>query len=483
MQSGRTAWLPDIAGKDKPVYLAIADRIAEDIRDGRLVPGQRLPPQRTLAGQLGLDFTTISRAYAEARRRGLLDARVGQGTFVRAAESPAATATATAAAAAERAEDGGFIDMTMNQPPLPEQPELLERVRRGMVQAAALTDLRDLLRYPDMAAGTRDRAAGLRWLGRRLPGLAAERLVVCPGTQSALLALLTLLALPGDTVCAEAVTYPGFKAAARQLGLTVAGVPLDERGLDPDALREAFRRHRPKALYCTPTLHNPTTATMDAERRQAIAALAREHGVPVIEDDIYGVLPTEAEPPIAALAPDMTFHLAGLAKCVAPGLRITYVAAPDARQAARLAGAQRATVLATPPLLAAVATRWIEDGTAGLMLDAIRTEATARQRLAAALLPAGHALAHPEGFHLWLRLPSPWTRGEFATHLRARGIAAVPSDAFAVTGPGSDPGSAAPPEALRICLGAPNGREETRRMLGILAEALDQTPAMAGGVI
>ncbi|BAI75149.1 transcriptional regulator (plasmid) [Azospirillum sp. B510] len=491
-------WQPDLSGRAKPVYLAIADALADDIAIGRLAAGQRLPPQRLLADRLGLDLTTVSRAYGEARRRGLLDARVGHGSFVSAQAGPARGAppdggpvppalSPTAPAAVSTAM---LIDMTMNQPPLPDAPELLDRVRRGLAEAMRRLDPQTLLRYPEagagLPAGEEDRAAGARWLGKRLPDLGdagrgdagtgdTGRIVVCPGTQSALLALLGMLTRPGDTVCTEALTYPGFKAIARQLGLRVVGVAMDCEGLDPDALSATVAAHAPKLLYCTPTLHNPTTATLPLERRAAIAAIARSHALPIIEDDIYGVLPQDAPPPIAALAPDMTFHVVGLAKCVAPGLRIAYVAAPDRRQATRLVAAQRATILGTPPIPAAVATRWIADGTADALLTAIRAEASARQRMARELLPAAALTTHGQAFHLWLTLPPGWTRGEFAAFLRGHGIAAAVSDMFLTGGPA--------PESLRICLGAPVGRADCRRMLDILADALDQSPALAGIVI
>ncbi len=483
MQPDQSLWVPEIEGRDRPVYLAIADAIAEDIRAGRLVPGQRLPPQRLLAERMGIDFTTVSRAYGEARHRGLIDARVGQGTFVRAL----ALTSAQAPRAPERSVStgtiptgpAGFVDMTMNQPPLPDAPGLLDRLHRGMAAVLSGTGLPAILRYPEAGdpngAPNADRAAGAHWLRRRLPDLPAERLLVCPGTQGALLALLTALARPGDTVCAEALTYPGFKAVAAQLGLRVVGVPMDADGIDPDALRAVLAQHRPKALYCMPTFHNPTTATMPLERRNAVVAAAREHGVPIIEDDIYGPLPTDPPRPLAALAPDITFHVSGLAKCVSPMLRIAYVVAPNARQALKLAAAQRATSLMASPLTSAIAHRWIADGTADAVLDAVRAEAVARRQLADSILPPRSFQSKREAFHLWLRLPDSWTRGEFATHLRTRGIAAVVSDTFATT--------SEIPEALRICLGAPIDRAETRRVLTILAEALDQLPVSAGVII
>ncbi|PWC44251.1 GntR family transcriptional regulator [Azospirillum sp. TSO22-1] len=470
MSPERSSWVPQIGNRDKPVYLAIADAIADDVRAGRLVPGQRLPPQRQLAERMGIDFTTVSRAYVEARHRGLVDARVGQGTFVRAPSATDRGGEGRSLAAATR-----VIDMTMNQPPLPASPVLLGRLREGMAAVVKRLEPRDMLHYPGVGDAQEDRAAGTAWLAARLPNVPVERLLVTPGTQGALLALLTALTRPGDTVCAEALTYPGFKAIAGQLGLRVVGVPMDGEGLDPVALRHALARHRPKALYCIPTFHNPTTATLPLERRHAVVAAAQEHGVPIIEDDVYGPLPANPPPPLAALAPEGVYHIAGLAKCLSPMLRIAYVVSPDARQTLRVAAAQRGTTLMASPLSAAIARRWIEDGTAGAVLDAIRAEAMARRALAESILPVDRIDTKPEAFHLWLRLPESWSRGEFTAHLRMRGIAAVGSDAFATT-----PDT---PDALRICLGAAADREATRQVLGIVADALDQLPSSAGVII
>ncbi len=78
-------WTPDLGASEKPRYLAIADIIDADVRSGRLAPGDRLPPQRKLASRLGIDFTTVARGYVEAQKRGLIESRVGQGSYVRAA--------------------------------------------------------------------------------------------------------------------------------------------------------------------------------------------------------------------------------------------------------------------------------------------------------------------------------------------------------------------------------------------------------------
>jgi DNA-binding transcriptional MocR family regulator len=456
-------WFPSISKKGGPLYLAIADAIAAEVAAGRFKEGARLPPQRSLAERLGIDFTTVSRAYAEAQRRGLVEGRVGQGTFVRASRRRAAGPL-----------PNGLVDMSMNLPPRFEDDALAARMWQGMADLRDSGGLDLLLRYQEPGGAASDRAAGAQWLLPRLPAISAERVLVCPGAQGALLAVTGLLAAPGEVICVEQLAYPGFRSLAAQLRIRLVGVKMDEEGLDPDSFDEICRREAPKALYCTPTLHNPTTATMSPERRQAVAAIARRHGVPMIEDDAYGPLPREPLLPLAAFAPELTYHVAGLAKTLSPALRIAYLAVPDTRAVNRVAGAIRATSAMASPISAAVATRWIEDGTAAGVLSAIRVETAARRSLASEILPPGAAIGHPESFHLWLPLNERWTRGEFAARLRAVGIGVVMSDAFAL---------ANPPEAVRLGLGAARTREELALGLQTIADLLDQSPAMSSMVV
>jgi DNA-binding transcriptional MocR family regulator len=460
------SWTPSVRKGDGPVYLAIADAIAADIASGSLSDGTRLPPQRTLADRLGIDFTTVSRAYAEARRRGLVDGRVGQGTFVRVKRSASPASGGPVAS--------GLIDMSMNLPPRFSDPALTARMWAGIAELEATGGLDLLLRYQEAGGAAADRAAGARWLSPRLPAIPPAQVLVCPGAQGALLAVAGLLAAPGETICVEALTYPGFRSLAAHLRIRLAGVAMDAEGIDPDAFDAACRREKPKALYCTPSIHNPTTATMPRSRREAVAAVARRHGVPIIEDDPYGPLLGAPLPPLATLAPELTYYVAGLAKTLSPALRIAYLAVPDIRAAARVAGAIRATAAMASPLTAAIATTWIGAGTAEAVLAAIRKEAGLRQALAARILPPGAAIAHPEGYHLWLPLAAPWTRGEFAARLRSAGIGVVVSDAFAL---------AQPSEAVRLGLGAAATHAELAASLQVVADLLEQSPAMSSMVV
>jgi len=139
--------------------------------------------------------------------------------------------------------------------------------------------------------------------------------VVPPVQETAVLGAVTN---PGDTVCAEALAYPGFRAAASQLGLAVLGLEMDAEGIVPAALARACRDVGPRALCCTPTFQNPTTATMSEARRREIVAIARRHRLRIVEDDAYGKVPEQSPPALAVLAPDLTWHIAGLAKLASP---------------------------------------------------------------------------------------------------------------------------------------------------------------------
>ena len=354
-------WTPDITASDKPRYLAIADAIAEDIRSGRLGAADRLPPQRKLARRLAIDFTTVARGYVEAQKRGLIESHVGRGSFVRA--SPRRRH-------GWMARHPEIVDLSMNLPPEPDDPELLGRMQDGF--EAVGRDLVTLLRYQGFGGSPVDKDAASNWLTRRALVVPQDRLLIAPGAHPAIVGILGLLAKPGDTVLSEDLTYPGVRSISAQLGLNLIGIPMDDEGIDAGALEAACARHVPKALYLNPTLLNPTTHTISEGRRTEIAEIARRVGLQIIEDDPYGFLPVESPPPFAAIAPEITWHIAGLAKCLGAGLRVAYVVVPEVRSGWLFASAVRTATVMPSPITVALATRWISDGTGEALLAAVR---------------------------------------------------------------------------------------------------------------
>lgn len=443
-------WTPILRGDGPARYLQLADAIAEAIANGTLSDGARLPPQRKLADRLGIDFTTVSRGYVEARRRGLVNSHVGRGTFV------IGTKPADPHREQRRHAD---VDLTMNLPPEPDDPTLLARMEAGVQTVTA--NLLDLLRYQSSTGSQIDKEAASTWLSLRglVPSL--DRLAVTPGAHPTILAILMSLTKPGDVVLSEDVTYPGIRSICARLNLRVVGLPGDAEGIDPAALDAAIRDYQPKALYLNPTLNNPTTRTISLARRQSIADVIIAHSLPLIEDDAYGFIPPHPPVPLASFAPDLVWHIGGLAKCIGAGLRLAYAVAPNSHAARDLAHQIKVISVMPSPLMMALATRWIIDGTADGIRRFVREETQARQVIAFQALDGFQFESAPYAFNVWLHLPEGVTRAEIIGRMAGTGVGIMPSDAFTVSG--------GPTEAIRVCLGGQIQRTQLRDALGLLA--------------
>ncbi|MEO8378520.1 MAG: PLP-dependent aminotransferase family protein [Acidobacteriota bacterium] len=429
-----TLWAPRLPAAGGPIYGRIADALERDVRAGMLVAGSRLPTHRQLARSLGITAVTATRAYAEAARRGLVESSSGRGTFVRTARRHTVVT-----------ED---IDLATNSvhTPLPfPSPAMLQRAGAMLVGAT----------YAVGVGTERHRAAGAAWIGRRTdPG----QVVVTAGTQHALFLALAATTRPGDTVFTEALTYHGVKAVAGLLHLKLEPLPMDRQGIVPDALERAARARTAKVLYTIPSIHNPTALVMPEKRRRELAAVAERHGLTIIEDDVSGFLLEKTPSPIAAFAPERTIFITGLGKAIAAGLRIGYLVAPEALMP-RVRNALAASVLFGSPVVAELAATWIEDGTAGKVVEQKRAEIVLRRRVAERILPS--AGGDPRSLHLWMELPKRWTADAFVEEARRRHVRIASASTFAVTPD--------VPRAVRISIGCPATVADLESALHVIA--------------
>lgn len=452
-----TMWTASIADRSAPRYRAIVDDLEEAIRDGRLAAGDRLPPQRKLADALDVSLGTVTRAYGEARERGLVEATVGRGTFVRAAAADSLDALGARV-------DPDLIDLSLLVAPVLEDegwPELLRQAARNL---ADRPDLRELLGYQRHEGLARHRRAGADWIDRSGLETSAGEVLVTGSAQHAAVAALSVLTRPGDVVLAEELTNPGLKDAASWLHLRLHGLPSDERGLLPHAFESACRTGVGRVLYAMPTYQNPTTRTMTERRREEIARIARAHGVAVVEDGVHALMAEEAPPPLTAHLPDHGYFLTSHSKTASPSLRVGYLRAPPAAHD-DLTFALRATLWMASPLLVEVASAWIQDGTAERLLEAKRAEARARQAVADEALEGFDYEAGRASHHLWLRLPDRWRAREFVSEARRRGVALTAPRTLAA-------GQIAAPRAVRLCLGCARDRDALGEGLGVVRELL-----------
>lgn len=433
------------------IYLTLVDALALSIRKGDLREGDRLPPQRTIAAYLGTNLTTVTRAFTEARRRGLIDATVGRGTFIRVG----------AGESHWRHTGPAVIDLTMNLPPVPQDPPLQKMIQADIAALLKQQDLNSLMSYRVTGGTMEERQLGAKWIAPVLGPRRVDEVLVAPGAQSALAAIVTTLTQPGDVIVTDRIAYPGIRTIAAQFGLILAGVDSDAEGMMPEQLDRVCAQYHPRLLYCIPTIHNPTTATMSLQRRRDILAVAQLHHLHVVEDDPYSLLMDDRPPALAALDHGRVFYVATLAKTLSPGLRTAYVALPGTDMARRVTAAIRAIALTNAGLLSALTARWMQTGEAERILHAIRTELRLRQSIARRILGEGHCM-NPDGPHVWLKLPDWWGSTDFVAYARRRGLALVPSTVFTISGE--------PPQRARVALGsAPDAASLEESLRGVVS--------------
>lgn len=455
-------WNPDLKSFSGPRYLAIVSAIADAVEHGQLKAGDKMPTHRDLADAVGVTTGTITRAYSEAAKRGLLVGETGRGTFVKA------NIFKDAFPSVASIEDEELIDLSLNIPPLSVGDPLGKALTGTLSGLAERPGLSALFGYQPTTGLERHRAAGATWVARSGLPVDPQQVLICTGALHAMTVVFSTITNPGDTVFTESLTYPGMKNLAHLLHLRLKGLATDAEGIIPEAFERACRLESARILYTIPTLQNPLGLVMPAARRREIAAIAIKHNVAIVEDNVHSFMLPNQPPPLSSFAPDNSYYILSTSKSIAGGMRIGYLVAPP-RLVEPLATSLRATVWMAAPLMAEIASEWILDGTADRLVEQKRAEAALRQSLAADVLAGFQFAAHPLSFHLWLHLPEPWRSNEFSAQLRRRGVVVTPAEAFV-------PGREEPPHAVRVCVGAPRSRAQLEKGLRIIRSVLQETP-------
>ncbi len=448
--------------RDKtPLFRQLHDRMRELIESGRVAQGSRLPATRELAGQIGLNRTTVSAAYALLESEGLIRGHVGRGSFVSGGKAGGAT---------------GPSSFSRSRP-----SELLfplEEFRKTCGEVIASPDAASILQlgspsgYPPLRRYLLEQA--------RAEGVARESddILITSGCQQAF-DLLQRTIDPGSTVLIEDPVYLGVRSVFERAGARLVGVPVGRDGIDLEILERVIARERPRLLCVTPNFQNPTGATMPMEARRSLLGIAQAAGVMVIENDIYGPLAYEGEPIPAIKHLDETGEtvlLRSFSKVAFPGLRVGWVIAPRPL-IEKLTETKQWSDLHTDQLSQAVLLRFAESGRLEehreRMLIAGRERLRAALEACAAFLPSGAKFTRPRGgMSLWIELPATLDAAELLPRAEREGVNYLPGKFFAVSRP--------QPNGLRISF-AGMTPEEIRSGLAILGrifkEELDRVRA------
>ncbi|TKT75032.1 PLP-dependent aminotransferase family protein [Aquamicrobium sp. LC103] len=455
-----TFWRPDPALIRRPAYLSLADQFARAIHDGRLENGARLPTHRQLADELHLSVQTVSRAYEELIRRGLVSGEIGRGTFVqtqrREPEPPYLP---------ERL--GEVIDLSILKPVC--EPMHLERMKQALAWLSENISSGAALSFRPNVVFPRHRAVAVEWLRRCGLSVSPQNVSLTNGATAGMTVALMSVAPPGSTVATEAIGHHTLRPLATYLGFNLEGLPIDDDGLVPEALDEACRQSDIRAVFVQPSVINPTATLMNAGRREAIAAVARKHDIAIIENDVLGPLVEERAPPVAAYAPERTLYVTSFTKIVIPGLRIGYLVAPD-RYVAAVANRHLVSNWMATPMVAEIASKWVADGTALELVNWQRAALHRRHAIAAELLAGTSFRAHRDGLHVWLPLPENRSEESFVSQARLQGVAIAPGSSFRTSDAPWSP-------AVRISLGSTD-EAELRSGLGVIAKLLMGDPEL-----
>ncbi|EPL8796596.1 PLP-dependent aminotransferase family protein [Klebsiella pneumoniae] len=420
----------------KARYKAVVDLYAQAIRSGQLPAGSRLPTHRTLAAGERISLATATRVYRELEEMGLVSGETGRGTFVRDLSLPPGHGVDQQVVAAD------VVDLNFNYPSLPEQGDAL---REALRQLAMAGDIDSHLRYQPHAGRLAERDIIARHLTCQHFAPDAENVLIVNGAQHGLAVTVMGLLRPGDVVAVDALTYSGFKALAALYHLELAAIPCRPEGPDLQALHTLCQQRRVRAVYTMPTLHNPLGWVLNTGQRQALADLARQHDLLIIEDAAYARLVSHPPPPVVSYAPERTVYVTGFSKNIATGLRVGVVISPP-RYRPEIERAIRATTWNTPTLISSLICAWIEDGTVARFETQKRQDARQRQQVAREVLCGLPVVSHPDSYFVWLPLGEESRADRLANALMERRISVSTAEPFCV--------SATIPQALRIALGS-----------------------------
>ncbi len=455
-------WYPKLPFGEGPRYLQIVAALQADIASGSVSAGERLPTHREMADKLGLSVGTVSKAYAAAERRGLISGQVGKGTFLLPARQHLGVSEAAPSEGPRR------INLALNAPPPTAEDQLITET---MAEITSDRQFSRLLGYLPHQGREAHRRAMAEWL--EVSGLETTpgNVFITHGAQHAISIATRILTKPATPILAENLTYSGMMALALMDGYSLRGVVMDQHGIIPDRLEEAFQQTGARLLYVTPTFQTATASIMPLERRREIAEIVRRHDAWIIEDDAYGFLSDSPPPTISSLIPDRAFYIVSFAKCLAPGLRVGAMVAPPAFRD-RIVNSIRATGWMANAIMAEAVVKMMQNGNLAEQVKLKREAAAERTALARELLDDFLPLGPAEpAFHLWVSMSLGRTAiSLFAEAAQAGLILASPTPLQPL-----DPMA----NGFRLCLGGAANLTELREVLATLRTILNDFEAMA----
>ncbi|WP_338020488.1 PLP-dependent aminotransferase family protein [Priestia megaterium] len=309
------SWKPDKRKLGSPLYLSIASLLEYDILNGYLKPNTKLPPQRELADYLDINLSTITRAFKICEVKNLIYAVTGSGTFV-------APNAGNAIFIADSETNKNYIEMGVIKP----LDSFNVFVAEAIKSTADKNYLEKLLDYGHPLGIPYHRMAAKQWLQRFNMDVDVENIFITSGGQNSFTLILISLFQAGDKIAVDSYTYPNFVELANMLNIKLVPIGGDTLGMMPDQLDFICRKTNLQGIYLNPSCNNPTTVTMDMNRRKDIAEVIKRHGLILMEDDIYSFLAPQDYLPVSHFVPEQFVYINSISKSISSGMRVGFIA-------------------------------------------------------------------------------------------------------------------------------------------------------------
>jgi DNA-binding transcriptional MocR family regulator len=440
------SWKPDKNALKRPFYKSLASLLEQDITNGFLAPGTKLPPQRELADFLDLNFTTITRSYKICEVKGLIYAVTGSGTFV----APNATRSITISAdKTANSIDLGFVASF-------EQTNGI--VSETLQKTVNKSYLEQLLNYNDPTGIPHQKTAALNWMESFGIQTDQEHIAIVSGAQNALAITLAALFEPGNRIATDLYTYSNFIELAKMFHIQLVPILGDQFGMSPDELEKQCSQINIHGIFLMPSCCNPTTVMIPDFRKQELAEIIRKHRLILIEDDIHAFLTagiiSDYQQPMFNLLPEQSVYICGTSKSICSGLRVAYMVYGEPLSEKILQAIFNINVK-TSSFDTEVITELILSGKAHEIVSEKKQLAQSANDIYSEYFPLKTAFGHPLSFYRWLPIHGHNDSLQLEIELKRHGIRVFHSDRF-LSGPNT------PDKYLRIALASTNSLDELK---------------------
>ncbi|MCC8097454.1 MAG: PLP-dependent aminotransferase family protein [Eubacterium sp.] len=430
-------WKPDKKSLKRPIYQSLTAQMEEDIANGILLPGTKLPPQRELANYLGVNFTTITRTYQICELKGLVYGVVGSGTFV----SSRASSNVTISEEQDKKDliDLGFVASFESTNRL---------IENKISEFLNQKHLSELLNYSYPTGMPHQRAAGANWLSQIGVNADAEHILIVSGVQNGIALVLMSLFEPGNRIAVDKYTFANFIELAKMRKIHLIPIESDDEGISADELEKQCSLASIQGIFLMPSCCNPTTVMISEKRKLELAEVIKKHNLILIEDDIHAFftagITAEYKGSIQRLIPENTVYIGGTSKAICSGLRVAYIVSPD-RYLESLSQALFNVNVKTSGVDIEIITGTILTGLSVTILKEKIELAIKRNQIFKNVFTETSVLGNPTGFYRWLPIVSDKSGLTIEREIRQNGISVFHSDRFLC-------GTRQKPQYLRIAL-------------------------------